>query len=394
MAGEATSIVNQTYSLTGGSGPSTLVSNVKNGPFGSTGYSLSNGLNGVTSFDAMGRVQGKWVCSGSSSANCSGGTTIYGYSVSWKGDRLVSSYDSLLNANSTFGYDEFDRLTSRTGTAPNFTWVYDRWGNRWDQNVTAGSGPAPQLTINTSTNQITGGGYAYDAAGNMTNDGYHSYTYDAEGNMTAVDGGSTLTAVYDALNHKVRAKTANSTLEFLFDQSNRVTSNWTSATVANEAHIFWDGAQLAFRSGNGDTYFAHKDWVNTDRVHSGPSGTVGATYTSLPWGDGGLMNYSDGYAGWDFARFADMDANLESSTYHATLRQYAQTPGRWMSPDPYAGSYDFGNPQSLNRYAYALNNPLFFFDPVGDDSDPSICYLLGYAGCGGGAVAAARIMPR
>ena len=40
------------------------------------------------------------------------------------------------------------RLASRavtTGTAQNFTYVYDRWGNRWQQNVTAGSGPAPQL---------------------------------------------------------------------------------------------------------------------------------------------------------------------------------------------------------------------------------------------------------
>lgn len=36
-----------------------------------------------------------------------------------------------------------------------------------------------------------------------------------------------------------------------------------------------------------------------------------------------------------------------------------------MSPDPYDGSYDFTNPQSLNRYSYALNNPLSFVDPSG-----------------------------
>jgi RHS repeat-associated protein len=34
-----------------------------------------------------------------------------------------------------------------------------------------------------------------------------------------------------------------------------------------------------------------------------------------------------------------------------------------MSPDPYDGSYDFS--QSLNRYSYALNNPLSFRDPSG-----------------------------
>jgi hypothetical protein len=39
-----------------------------------------------------------------------------------------------------------------------------------------------------------------------------------------------------------------------------------------------------------------------------------------------------------------------------------------MSPDPYDGSYDFTNPQSLNRYTYALNNPLSWADPSGLDT--------------------------
>ncbi len=39
-----------------------------------------------------------------------------------------------------------------------------------------------------------------------------------------------------------------------------------------------------------------------------------------------------------------------------------------MSPDPYSGSYDMNNPQSLNRYSYVLNNPLAFTDRLGLDS--------------------------
>ncbi len=37
--------------------------------------------------------------------------------------------------------------------------------------------------------------------------------------------------------------------------------------------------------------------------------------------------------------------------------------GRWLSPDALGG--DVTNPQSLNRYAYALNNPTTFVDPLG-----------------------------
>ena len=44
-----------------------------------------------------------------------------------------------------------------------------------------------------------------------------------------------------------------------------------------------------------------------------------------------------------------------------------------MSPDPYDGSYS-GNPQSLNRYSYVMNNPLMLTDPSG---------LFGGVGIGG-----------
>lgn len=43
--------------------------------------------------------------------------------------------------------------------------------------------------------------------------------------------------------------------------------------------------------------------------------------------------------------------------------------GRWVTPDPLGG--DITNPQCLNRYAYALNNPTTLTDPQG--LDPSNC---------------------
>jgi uncharacterized protein RhaS with RHS repeats len=41
---------------------------------------------------------------------------------------------------------------------------------------------------------------------------------------------------------------------------------------------------------------------------------------------------------------------------------------RWLTPDPMGG--DLTNPQSLNRYAYALNNPETLVDPSGLSSCP------------------------
>lgn len=51
---------------------------------------------------------------------------------------------------------------------------------------------------------------------------------------------------------------------------------------------------------------------------------------------------------------------------HADMRQYTSTAGRWITSDPYSGSYDIENPQSLNRYSYVNNNPLGFVDPTGE----------------------------
>jgi RHS repeat-associated protein len=39
--------------------------------------------------------------------------------------------------------------------------------------------------------------------------------------------------------------------------------------------------------------------------------------------------------------------------------------GRFLSPDPYMGSMDVSNPQTLNRYSYVANNPTNAVDPSG-----------------------------
>jgi RHS repeat-associated protein len=68
-------------------------------------------------------------------------------------------------------------------------------------------------------------------------------------------------------------------------------------------------------------------------------------------------------------------------------RELPPTQGRWISPDP-AGlsSVDPSNPQSLNRYAYTLNNPLRLVDPTGNAPIEDACdeYCFGAEEFGGG----------
>lgn len=64
-------------------------------------------------------------------------------------------------------------------------------------------------------------------------------------------------------------------------------------------------------------------------------------------------------------KFAGMEHDPESGLDHTQFRQYASVTGRWLSPDPYNGSYDLSNPQSFNRYSYVGNMPTGFTDPNG-----------------------------
>ena len=49
----------------------------------------------------------------------------------------------------------------------------------------------------------------------------------------------------------------------------------------------------------------------------------------------------------------------------AQQRRYNRYYARFEQPDPFDGSYNLTNPQSLNRYSYTENDPVNFIDPSG-----------------------------
>src|SRR5450755_3862924 len=96
-------------------------------------------------------------------------------------------------------YDGLSRLSTAatvgsTGyPAWGLSWTYDRYANRTAETVTAGTGvPSNSISVSTTTNRVITAGYAYDANGNMTNDGANTLVYDAENrNLSATNGSTT-----------------------------------------------------------------------------------------------------------------------------------------------------------------------------------------------------------
>jgi RHS repeat-associated protein len=157
-----------------------------------------------------------------------------------------------------------------------------------------------------------------------------------------------------------------------------------------EGKSYWGRMPLEYYA-SGTAHFEHQDWQGTERLRSSYNGTVEGTFQSLPFGDGFTTAGSDG----DGYHFAGLDHDYSTSTDHAQFREYTPVLGRWFSPDPYYGSYDITNPQSMNRYSYVLNNPLASVDPSGleavaggsDCGNDPICQQSGGGGGGGGGCA-------
>src|SRR6185437_4438343 len=142
---------------------------------GDTDYSLSAG----SATSQPGSFSGASFSVGASGSSLVSGSdpTSYSYALTYEPNGDIATANDSVNGNWTYTYDDFNRLASSScsGACPDgqgtqaFGYVYDRYANRWQQNVTAGAGPQPVATFNNTKNQLDG--YSYDADGNLTNDG-------------------------------------------------------------------------------------------------------------------------------------------------------------------------------------------------------------------------------
>jgi RHS repeat-associated protein len=90
---------------------------------------------------------------------------------------------------------------------------------------------------------------------------------------------------------------------------------------------------------------------------------LGSSGQYYPYGEGkGGNNPADT---WSFATYwRDTATGLDYANQRYSSNQF----GRFMTPDPYkagTGSGDSHNPQSWNRYAYVVGDPVNFYDPRG-----------------------------
>jgi RHS repeat-associated protein len=289
-------------------------------------------------------------------------------------------YDSTLDRS--FDYDQVGRLVaSHTGIEGSGHAGYTAWGApngpyaqnySYDSlgNITWRNGwgaPNSQYAINPNfsnnkltVNPVTGAAMQYDAAGNLVNDGQQTFAYDATGQQTYALGTS-LSQAYDGDGVRVRKTENNSTTYYVRSSvlGKQVIAEINGSGTWQRGYVYLGGQLLAVQDDG--VYWTHQDPVTKSQRMTNTSGTVVSWVEMDPWGGETGRSSNSQLQHHKFTSY-ERDAN---SSDDAMFRRYEGKWQRFAQPDPYDGSYNFSDPQSLNRYAYVQNDPVNFFDPSG-----------------------------
>jgi RHS repeat-associated protein len=268
----------------------------------------------------------------------------------------------------TYGYDDLKRISSvNCGALWGQTFTYDAFGNI-SKNVPSGSaGLIFNPTYNTSSNRLStlpsGASPMYDTNGRLLQDNLNSYTWDNYGDMvTANNGSTTVTAIYDAFGRMVQSSQDG---EFIWTPVGQSFTALASGQTTEAAQIPLLGGAIAFYGPSGAIFYRFPDHLGNARIDSKPSGAFFSANAYGPFGE----QYATSGAG-DGAFTGYQQDEFTDGLYDFPFRKLSSSQGRWISPDPKGVSaVKITNPQSWNRYAYVLNNPLSLVDPAGLEED-------------------------
>lgn len=289
-----------------------------------------------------------------------------------------------------YTYDPANRLTN----ASNYGWElnYHQYGYTYDLNgnrkTASQDGVQRQNFSFNAGNQIIGGGYGYDLAGNTTTDpSAGTMTYNGAGQMTTQAGGIyTLTGTAyqyagPGQNELISdSVTGGDTTKYVYGRNNKHGVPTIDSMTINGAQYWFDndpdGTPLAMEVPSGkNVYYVLDGTGSVVALIDGQGGTE-ATYVYDPYGQWQLSTTSGSSNIWEINPYWAHTGLRDPSTRflkHGT-RWNDTTTGRWTTTDPITRLAD---PNNANPYQYAGSNPCNNTDPTGKDLGPAFACLRG-----------------
>jgi RHS repeat-associated protein len=271
-------------------------------------------------------------------------------------------------------YDRNGRLAKGTANGPSHRqeYTYDSFGNRLSATTCVNEvcTPAP-LSVTAATNHVQG--VTYGDAGNAENG--HSIFDAAE--MISADGAREY--IYTANDERIAVHKGTDWQWSVRDLGQRVARDFTSSDTAGawtttEDYVHTDRGIAGSVSARGRRHM-HLDHLGTPRLMTAEDGHQIGLHAYYPFGEGLALTSESPAERLKFTGHERDDSGLD----YMHARYYGAGVGRFVSVDPTWSSADLGKPQSWNRYAYVVNNPVNMTDR---DGKCPICILvvLGIAG--------------
>lgn len=258
----------------------------------------------------------------------------------------------------SFGYDATGNRTTDTkrvnGSATTTTYAYPAAGQPQPHTLTSSTSTGP-----TGTRTLA---FGYDPTGNTTkrtNNGVlQDLEWDVEGELTKVTEGTKVTSyLYDANGERLIRRDPTGTTAYLGGME---LHRDPAGTVEATRYYSHNGQVIAVRTNSGALTWLAGDLQGT---HSLAVDAASPTQTfqrrrSTPFGE------ERGTPPTSWAGDRGFVGGTKEPTGLTTLgaREYDPDTGRFLSVDPII---DPGDPQQMNGYAYANNNPTTFSDPDG-----------------------------
>lgn len=274
--------------------------------------------------------------------------------------------DTVKPANTqNFNYDVLHRLTSASSAmAPTYSqsFTYNAIGN-----LTSGDGvtysfpPAGAPRPHAPTGHSNNVSISYDANGNQASwvySGTSPFTdtlaWNPENRLMQVSRNGTVTGsfTYDYADSRVKKVEGASTTLVPF-------KHYRTVSGAATSYYFANGERIAERDATG-VYYYHTDHLGSTSLVTNSAGAEVKSLLYYPYGgsrqEGGTKPLA--------FRFTGQERDAGTGFYYYGAR-YLGVNGmkRFISPDPVDPNPS--DPQTLNRYAYVLNNPIKYVDPTG-----------------------------
>jgi RHS repeat-associated protein len=320
-----------------------------------TNVQYPNGVSRSFQYDAAGRL--------TKVINASRTATLSSYEYLL--DALGNRTRKIINGQSviSYGYDALSRLVSVSVPATSYS--YDAVGNMVNYVIQGQSVP---MTYDKANQLRTAGGssFTYDRNGNLIkknqSSGVTDYAFDAANRLIRVSrGGQIKTYEYDGNGNKVRELQSGLYTTFVNDFSplNPIILSESGSIFGTIHYVF--GLDRISANSTGFQYFYDTDGLGSVVDLTTGSGGLAAAYNYDAWGQsqrGSTSRVANrfGFTGEELDNFTGL--------YYLRSRWYDPSIKRFISRDFWPGS--LRSPQSLNRYAYVINNPQKLTDPNGD----------------------------